>query len=410
MEHDDNVRSCPRCGTLLAAGETHCPYCGHWRSSLHFSPEIVLSLSGVLLVALFFVTGFVSRAYHQKITALSQQWLLRGQQDLKSSNPSQAIMDFRTALVYNPDDTQIQFRLAQGLAELGRDAEARAYLLGLLAQAPAGAPTNLALARLAARSGSVSDALRYYHGAIFGAWPEDPAGRRLETRFELCQFLLGHKDDSDAQAELIALAPEVPVGDAKLHAKAGDMFVQADDLTRGLEEYQRVLAYHPAYATALRGAGLTEFQLGNYRQAQGYLERAHREAKGDSEVASALEMTRLVLQADPTAPGLKAGERRERVRADFRLAFSRLESCMKAQGISATSVNSQKSDLPALLTKAKTFRLRLGDRYLRRTEDLNAALDFVFQIEESCAKECGTPQGLDKGLLLLEKSRQNGKQ
>ena len=410
MEHDDNVRSCPRCGTLLAAGETHCPYCGHWRSSLHFSPEIVLSLSGVLLIALFFVTGFVSRAYHRKLTSLSQQWLLRGQQDLKSSNPSQAIMDFRTALVYNPDDSQIQFRLAQGLAEIGRDAEARAYLLGLLAQAPVGAPTNLALARLAARADSVSDALRYYHGAIFGAWPEDPAGRRLETRFELCQFLLGQNDNADADAELIALVPEIPGGDANLHVRAAGMFVQAGGPARGLEEYRRALADQPTLVAALRGAGLKEYQLGGYRQAEEYLERARREGKADPEVATTLEMTRLVLQADPFAAGLKTDERRERVRADFRRAFTRLESCLTAQNNSAPSVNSQQSDLPALLTKAKTFRLRLGDRYLRRTEDLNAALEFVLQIEASCAKECGTPQGLDKGLLLLEKSRQNGKQ
>ncbi|HKW87908.1 MAG TPA: tetratricopeptide repeat protein [Candidatus Acidoferrales bacterium] len=356
------------------------------------------------------MTGFVSRAYHQKLNALSQEWLLRGQQDLKSANASRAIVDFRTALVYSPDDSQIQFRLAQGLAELGRDAEARAYLLGLLAQAPAGAPTNLALARLSARAGSVSDALRYYHGAIFGVWPEDPAGRRLETRFELCQFLLGRKDDSDAQAELIALAPEIPRGDAELHARAGDMFVQAGDPTRGLEEYRQALMSHPALVAALRGAGLTEFQLGDYRHAQEYLERAHREAGADLDVTSTLEMTRLVLHADPFAPGLKEDERRERVRADFRQAYSRLETCLNAQNNSASSAKPQQPDLDALITKAKAFRLRVNDTYLRRTEDLNAALEFAFEMEDACTKACGSPRDLDEALILLQKSRQNGKQ
>jgi tetratricopeptide (TPR) repeat protein len=404
----DNSQSCPHCGNALAAGSATCPDCGRRISQPHFSPETVLVFCAILISIFFLVTRSVARAYHAKLGSLAQQWFESGQQQLQSGNAAQARVDFRTALVYAPDDPRIQFPLAEALAASGRDTEARAYLLGLLAHSPSDAPVNLALARISARTGSETDALRYYHGAIFGVWPEEPAKRRLQTRFELCQFLLDRNDASSAEAELIVLAPEIRADDAQAHVRAGDMFIRAGDPGRAMEEYRRALSARPSLFPALRGAGITAFQLGDYSQAAKFLDPAHRQAKNDAEIAADLETSRFVLSADPFAPGLTEEGRRDRVRADFRLAFSRLQDCTKTVHDSGGPATPQDSDLADMYRKANVYRLRLSDRYLRRAEDLSAALDFTFEVENVCAQKCGPPRGADQALLLLEKFQQGG--
>lgn len=402
----ENPQSCPHCGNLLASDSLVCPNCGRRVSQVHFSKETVLGVSLVLIIAFFFVTRSVARAYHLKLNAVAQQWFQTGQRQLQSGNATQALVSFRTALVYTPDNPQIQFRLAQALANNDRDAEARAYLLGLLQHSPSDAPINLALARISARAGSESEALRYYHGAIYGVWSQDPLAMRLETRFELCQFLLARSDKTSADTELLALASEIPPQDAEMLARAGNMFLNAGDSAHALEEFRKALSARPSLLVALRGAGLTAFQVDNYRQAEKYLTEAHRISRNDPEIASAMTMTHLVLSADPSAPGLSMKERRERVRADFDHAFLRLQDCMKSRAATGSSSAPPQPDVASLFTKAKAFRLRLSDRYLRRPEDLNAALDFTFEIENLCAQKCGTPEGLDAALLRLEKSRE----
>jgi tetratricopeptide (TPR) repeat protein len=403
----ENPQTCPHCGNLLAPNSAACPNCGRRISRFHASRETVLGISIALIVIFFFVTRSVAKAYHLKLNALAQQWFQSGQRQLQSGNAAQALVDFRTALVYAPDDPRIQFPLAEALAASGRDAEARAYLLGLLQQSPSNAPVNLALARISARAGSESEALRYYHGAIYGVWPQDPLAERLQTRFELCQFLLGRNDKSSVDTELLALASEIPLNNAEMLARAGTMFLDAGDATHALDEFRKALSARPSLLIALRGAGLTAFQLDHYRQAEKYLSEARRISRNDAEIASALTMTRLVLSADPSLPGLTFQDRRQRVRADFHQAFLHLQACMKNLGIAGSSASAPQPDVASLFTKAKAFRLRLSDRYLRRPEDLNAALDFTFEMENLCAQKCGPSAGFDAALLRLEKSRRS---
>lgn len=153
------------------------------------SRETVLSLCAVILIVLFFLTGSVVRSYHRELDALGSQWFAAGQEQLKTNNAPAALSDFHNALVYRPDDAQVQFQLAQALSVEGRNEEARSYLLGIVAHSPSDARVNLALARIAARSDSESDALRYYHGAIYGVWPKNAEINRLNARLELLSLI-----------------------------------------------------------------------------------------------------------------------------------------------------------------------------------------------------------------------------
>src|SRR5487761_182596 len=311
MARDENARPCPRCGNPLPAGATECPRCDNGVFVLLHSREIVLSLTALIVIVLFFLTGFITRDYHRKLTALGRQWFDEGEQQLKSGIAAAALADFHTALVYSPDDTQIQFQLAQALAAEGRDGEARAYLLELQARAPSDAPINLALARISAGGGLEADAVRYYHGAIYGVWPNEAEANRLSARLELCRFLIARGDTSIAEAELIALASEIPERNgASLHAQTGELFLRIGDATRALSEFRSALTVEHPPKDALRSAGLAAYQLGEFQEAERYLDRARRLGNKDADVSDALDFSRMVTSADPYAPGLSEAERR----------------------------------------------------------------------------------------------------
>ncbi|MHB8487402.1 MAG: tetratricopeptide repeat protein [Candidatus Acidiferrales bacterium] len=410
MARDENPRTCPQCGNPLPAGASECPRCDNGFFALIHSREIVLSLTVVIVIVLFFLTGFITRDYHKKLTALGRQWFDAGGQQLKSGNAAAALADFHTALVYSPDDTQIQFQLAQALAAEGRNSEGRSYLLELQAHAPSDAPINLALARISTDTGSEADALRYYHGAIYGVWPSEAEANRLKTRLELCRFLIARGDTSIAEAELIALASEIPERNgASLHAQTGELFLSIGNAARALSEFRSALTVAHPPADALRGAGLAAYQLGEFQQTERYLDRARRLGDKDTDVSHALDMSRMVTSADPYARDLSEAERRERARRDFAQAFGRLQSCAKSRGTDLFEKDAPQSEMVTLGMQAKALEPQLTDENLRRHPgQIQVAMNLVFVMEDVVTKECGAPQGMDEALTLIGKFHKGG--
>lgn len=444
MPDEVNARKCPRCGTTIPDGMPECPQCGNrWLLLLH-SRETVLSLSVLGLIIFFFLTGAIVSNYHQKLQSLGIEWFEAGRDQLERRNPSAALADFRNSLVYNPDDTRVQFQLAEALSAEGRNEEARSYLLGLLASAPSDAPVNLALARIAANTDSEADALRYYHGAIYGIWPSDPESNRLNARLELCRFLTAEHDSASADSELIALQSEIPRRNStSLHEQVGNLFMSAGDANRALAEFRRALATPHPRLQSLRGAGLAAYELEDYRTAERYLERAAKEGH-DPQVADTLATIRLILAWNPEAPGLRDTERRERVRHDLAQAISRAEACAKANGFNLSSAaavdqkttppSNQKStgnqkstnqqqalnagsvnaaltarpDLTTQYSEAKSLQAGLSDRNLaHHPEIVDEAIDAIFSLESAVTQKCGEPAaGLDRALEVLGKNRQ----
>jgi tetratricopeptide (TPR) repeat protein len=413
MPDEINPRICTRCGKEIPPGKKDCPRCDHRLELFLHSRETVLSGCALLIVILFFITEGVARGYHVKLHELAGQWFESGQKDLSEGNANAALADFRNALVYEPEDPRIQFRLTQALIADGRDEEARSYLLGMLARSPSDAPVNLALARIAASSGNETDALRYYHGAIYGVWPNDPETNRLNARLELSRMLIARGDDSDADGELIALEAEIPQQrGASLHEQAGELFLRAADVTRALEEFRRALAGPRVPVGALRGAGLTAYQMGDFRVAERYLDRAYREKHDDPEVGQALDTTRLILAWDPEARGLTYVQRRERARHDLEQAISRVKSCAASSGVDLSSTQmSQASDLAAEYVQAKSAQAGISDRNLERhPENLETAINLIFTMESTAGKTCGQTTGLDNALEILGERQQSREQ
>ena len=366
---------------------------------------------GLLLICsaiLFAITSGVAHAFHAEQAALGQQWFQHGNTELSLAHASVAVTDFRNALAYAGDNGQYRFELAKALAGSGHLEEANAYFESLWEADPGDAPVNLELARLAARRQDVSAALRYYHAAIYGLWPDDPQRRRSASRLELIDFLLQRKATVPADAELMALAAEAPdtVG---IHMQVADLFVKAEDNAHALTEYQSALRLRPGNAAASAGAGRAAFRLGQYDMARQYLRKAVEDFPADASLANLAGVADAIFELDPYRPRLAGQERRSRVIRAFSQAGSRLQHCAAATGhlwgnlaAPASSVQSSAVNLEEYAQWGQ-LKAKVNDRALQRDPNLmDRVMDLVFQIERPQAGEnCGASTISDAALQLL---------
>ena len=151
------------------------------------TPLVLALLTLIAIVGFAIVSRLVTRLKANE-KGIARHAYQAGLMEVRAGRPVQALDDFRAALVYDADNPEYQLNLARALRETGRLDESEAYLLRLWNAAPQDSTINLALARLAARRGSIDDAIRYYHNAIYGAWTSDPDSNRRKTRFELIDF------------------------------------------------------------------------------------------------------------------------------------------------------------------------------------------------------------------------------
>jgi len=372
----------------------------HRNSSAGQSREVVLVICAVLLVFLFFATGILTRAFHKKEDALAAQWFAKGNTSLARGAAREALDDYRRALIFDPENEPYQLHLAQALAQLGRQDEARAYLLNLLSDRPGDGEVNFELARLAAQTGDINDAVRFYHAAVYGAWESDPVAAQLRARLELSQFLVRHRENTLAEAELISLAANIPDRDAELHTLAGDLFQSIGDLHRALNEYRFALKAAPDNLTARVGAGLVSFKLGSYIKAAEDLELANKADPENKTVATTLETSRLMIASDPFSAQLSARERANRVSAALAHAIQRADQCS-----SASAKNPNASSLAELAAQAKMQQRSIWSErgLLLRPDQNDAAMEMAFKIENASTQICGEPAGEDAGMRLIEK-------
>jgi tetratricopeptide (TPR) repeat protein len=365
--------------------------------SAGFSRQAVLLFCAVLLIALFTVTGFLTRAFHLRQQAIAANWYERGNAALAAGHSRDARDDYRNALIFEPQNTTFQLHLAQALMAYGQPDQSRAYLLNLLTQFPGDGEVNLELARLAAQDGAVTAATHYYHGAIYGAWDSSPVESRRAARLELCQFLVKHGEFVQAEAELIALAAGIPEDASALHATTGELFLRAGDANRALNEFQLALKVSPNHLGALSGAGTAAYRLNDFKEAANYLERAHAANPGDAEIAQMLDTSRAVISADPFTPNLSEAERAHRAARALDDAMSRAGKCM------APSAKSESSPLQVLVERAKAAKRGIwSENGLRlHPEQIPAEMRVAFDIETECDRECGKPEGADLALSLI---------
>lgn len=359
---------------------------------------VVLALLSALAVVLFFVVTGLSRLYHAQQESLGTRWFTRGVADLRVQRYDRAVIEFRAALVYSRDNYSYQLNLAEALLGQKRTDEAYAYLINLWERQPENGLVNLELARIAAQKGETEQALRYYHNAIYSAWPDKEGFERRDARLELIEFLLRTNAKTQAQAELIALAANLG-DDPAQQAQVGDLFVRAQDYEHALAAYRVTLKSDRHSAAALAGAGLAAFELGRYPAAYHYLQAAVTADPSDAQTAARLKTTELVLQMDPFQRQISTAQRDRIVVRAFQAAGERLKAC-GGPGGSSSSTPSQRS----LAESWEKTKPRVTLTGLARNQDLvEVVMDLVFDIERQTQATCGAPSETDQALLLIAK-------
>ncbi len=376
---------------------------------------IIISLVAVG-VLLFTVAWVLTRTFERRRDALARRWFNAGQQALSASQPQTAVADLRSALFYKDDDLY-RLRLAEALAQANYTDQAKAYLLNLWEERPGSGNINLELARVAAQQHNTADAMRYYHGAIFGVWESDALEHRLETRLELIRFLLQQNQTSSAYAEISSLAASIPPDNPEMRTTAADLFARTGDSANALTQYEMALKNDPHSFAALSGAAREAFASGKFRRAKQHLNAALHEHPDDSALITLLEQTDLVLASDPLERYLPREQRVQRALTAFNQAGVRLQQCGASTSLaarkisdaadvnaSAGSANANKAaqDLAPLATEWNNLRPSMSARSLSLNPDLlESTVDLVSRIEQATDKTCGHPTGLDWALLQL---------
>jgi tetratricopeptide (TPR) repeat protein len=304
----------------------------------------------VSLVSLFAITAALAlatnafhRSYATHQAVLARRWEDRGKQDLAKGDPVAAINALRSALIYAPGQRDIEIQLAGALASAGRFQEATSYFNTLAEAEPGSGIINLQLARLAARQASTSQAIDYYHRAIYGNWEGDGYIRRRDVRIELINYLISRQLYTDARSELLVAAGNSPNTDIPFLLEIGDAMERAFDPGDALHVYRTILQHEPASFTALQGAGRTAFDLGHFVEAKQYLEKALISPAAKAAPPAALQpiqdqlrdTTRLLMLYP--SPQLGLGAQTQRILTDREIAHARLQSCLSSAAAGQSS-------------------------------------------------------------------------
>ncbi len=379
------------------------------------SAPVILLILTVGAISGFAAVGHLVARYNANQQARGRKLYAYGVAAAEAGRYDDAIEDFRAALTCDPANSQYQLSLARALRDSNdprRLDEAESYLLALWQRAPQDAAVNLALARVAAHRGSIEDATRYYHNAMYGVWNSDPDSNRNKARIELIQFLLKKNALAQADSELIALAASLPPNDLAAHLQAAQLFAQAQDYRGALAQYESVLRFDPTNVTAMAGAGEAAYRSGDYTAAQRYLRNAIDANREDANARQLLASTDLVLRSNPFHSHISDAERNRRIGAAFAQAENRLTECAQQSGISLNPTDpSAASPLSTLQFRWTTVKPDLDQLRSPAETDLpDAIMDVVFQIEQQTAATCGQPQGLDLALLLISEKRETATQ
>ena len=347
------------------------------------------------LVPAFALTHLVVSRYKAQRLRLADEWSARGTRNL-ASRPAVAAVDFQTALSYGPERAMDRLRLSQALSAAHRPAEARAELLTLWTETPGDGEVNLELARVSAASGDVSDAVRYYHAAIDGAWEANAAMARRESRLELANLLLAQGQQLAAQSELIALIDDLPP-DSNIMTEVGRLLADAGADNRAMAVLRSALMLDPANAMAATIAGRIAYRTGDYAAARSLLTSAGAQGSLDPQTRALLGVSDRVLALDPFARGLSTRDRMQRVLEGLSVATSRLSRCrMHASADSETTA--RLDDLSMRVQAAGTLRRAA----LQRDPDLSdRVMSLVFAIEALPADTCGDDSDDDRALQLI---------
>ena len=274
--------------------------------------------------------------------------------------------------------------------------QARTYFLSLFEAEPGNGEVNLELGRLSAEAGDLEDAMRFFHGAIFGVWPTDAAANRLEARMELVEFLASRRDYQDVRSELLATTIELPKN-TTIQDRIAGLFVRCGDYESALDLYQRSLRLNKNDLVALRGGAIAAFRRGEYETSKKYFDillgMVH---QLDPEAETLRQTLEYVLELDPYGHNLSRNERLQRTMQAFQEAGNQIKQCQNSLSTALATDSGRWSELEP----------RMNMLRLRKDPALSSsALQLISDIEQNLGN-CGQLSPMDLALSLIFRSQE----
>jgi tetratricopeptide (TPR) repeat protein len=281
----------------------------------------------VALATLVAATTLLARVHAGEKSARAARHVEDGERRLAEGDVVAAVPEFRAALALVRDRPEPLRRLAQALLALGQLDEAEAHLRDLLARFPVDGPVNRDLARVAAAKERTSEARAFYQRAIYGEWPDRPAERRVETRFELAGYLHRTGDVEELIAELLLLKAEVPADQLPLQRHLADLFLEVTLPAHAIDVLTAATAEHPGDAPLLGRLAEAQLADGRMADARATLRLALARDPSDGELRARMTLIDRVLALDPTLPRLSLVERTRRSRAVLEAVIGEVAEC-----------------------------------------------------------------------------------
>ncbi len=351
----------------------------------------LLVLVLVAMGALAGATTLLARFYHGEQAARATRHLEAGRELMATGATAQAVPEFRASLGLVRDDPEPARLLAQALLQLERLDEAQSYLSDLLRRHPVDGQLNRDMARVAAARGRTADAQDFYRRAIYGVWNEEPLVRRIETRFELAEYLHATREREELVAELLLLKAEVPAEETAAQRRIASLLVEVDLLDHAIEVLQTAATVAPRDVALLTQLADVQTDTGQMVEARATLRSALAVDPDTPGARDQITFINRVLALDPTLPRLRLPERTQRARAILTAVVQHLAACDATDEEQARRMR----DLAAPHLRRGVQDAEVAEQALRLASDL-------WDAEPACHD--GTPEAraLDRVLRVVQ--------
>jgi tetratricopeptide (TPR) repeat protein len=341
-------------------------------------------------LAVVLVIGFLNYYYRSARSQRAAEYYKTGNEFLQQDRDDEAVQQFRDALSGAPGNADYRLALGLALAKADHPAEASVYLNALLKRDPENALANLAEARIAAAQHKTADAVKLYHRAIDGSWPQGQGQNRMQARFELAALLEKTGQKTQAVAELLAAAGSAP-RDIATKNKIGQTLLGYGATREATDVFREVIRTDDRNPDAYAGLGSAEIALENYEEARDAFRKALQWNPTDDSSKKQLDLIESVLALDPNARGLRVAERYQRSKELLQAEVMRIGQCQPGNQASEAA------------QKALTIHPRRNELEDAAEMNLSLARDLWKQEQKLCRTALGANDATERVLALLSK-------
>jgi predicted Zn-dependent protease len=280
-----------------------------------------------VIAALSFIDSALERTEQRDLKNQARQAHAEGDHLVKQGKVNQAIEPLRKAHIWERGNTLYELDLVDALITANKADEAEPLMNEILLREPDDGRANLSAARLMLQKGNTTDAVSYYHRAIYGDWGENTASHRVSARMELVHLLVAEHRDKELLAELLSLQEEAQTN-MPIQKALGHLFLVAGSPSSAAAAYQAMIAHDPNDAGAHAGLGEADLEQGQYRDAHSAFLAALSYKPQDASIQRRLDLSNALTELDPTPRRLASMEKYRRCIHVLQLAYDDLNACL----------------------------------------------------------------------------------